>query len=262
MAGSGRASNDSRVLGGRLVLGVVALSVAVTGGAGGAPRTDFRLVFDGKHNAALLHEGTFTTSASFCPSGAGEDISVDGATDTAQRRFRCSDRNDFTAQISPLPAEHGGTGVWQIVGGSGPLADLRGKGTFTSTRLSGRSDDPSTITFRSTWQGVVDFDVEPPRLAVTKASAKKLRRPKGAYTVRLALSLEDAAGGPVSYQLELNEPRTRRGLVFRIGTAASPSVNLTLRVKPPRGARTLQIKLTAGDAVGNGATVSRSLRLR
>jgi len=242
-------------------MGTAVVFVAVTAGASGAAPTNFRLVFDGKHNAALLHEGTFTTSASFCSSGAAEDISVDGATDTAQRRFRCTNGGDFTAQLSPLPAEHGGTGVWQIVAGGGPLANLRGKGTFSSTRLEGQSDDPTTITFRSTWTGVVDFDVEPPRLAVAKASASKLRRPKGAYTVRLALSLEDAAEGPVSYQLEINEPRTRRGLVFRIGTAASPAVNLTLRVKPPRGTRTLQVKLSASDAVGNNATVTRSLRL-
>jgi hypothetical protein len=38
-------------------------------------------------------------------------------------------------------------------------------------------------------------------------------------------------------------------------------VNLTLRVKPPRGTRTLQVKLSASDAVGNNATVTRSLRL-
>jgi hypothetical protein len=243
-------------------MGATIVFVAVTAGASGAAPTDFRLVLDGKHNAALLHEGTFTTTASFCASGAAEDISVDGSTDTAQRRFRCGDGDDFVAQISPLPAEHGGTGVWQIVAGSGRLASLRGKGTFSSTRLGGRSDDPATITFRSTWTGVADFDVDPPRLAVAKASATKLHRPKGAYAVRLALSLEDAAGGPVSYQLEINEPRTRRGLAFRIGTAPSPTVNLTLRVKPPRGARTLQVKLSASDAVGNNATVTESLRLR
>jgi hypothetical protein len=39
-------------------------------------------------------------------------------------------------------------------------------------------------------------------------------------------------------------------------------VNLTLRVKPPRGARTLQVKLSVSDAVGNDATVTKSLRLR
>jgi hypothetical protein len=28
------------------------------------------------------------------------------------------------------------------------------------------------------------------------------------YTLRLTISLEDAAGGAVAYQLEVNEPRT------------------------------------------------------
>ena len=245
----------------RLALGATALFVAVTGGGSSATRTDFRLVFDGKHNAALLHQGTFTTSAPFCPSGTAEDISVDGGTDIARRRFRCVDGADFTALVSPLPAEHGGIGVWQIVDGTGRLADLRGKGTFTSTRVDGRSDDPATITFRSTWEGVADFDVEPPSLAIAKASAKKLRRPKGTYTARITFSLADAVGGPVSYQLELNDLRTHRGLVFRIGTATAPDVSLTARVKPSPRSRTLQVKLSASDVVGNTATVTGALRL-
>jgi hypothetical protein len=81
------------------------------------------------------------------------------------------------------------------------------------------------------------------------------------YAVKVTLSLEDAAGGAVSYQLEINEPRTRRGLAFRVGAATTGSVNLTLRAKPPRGARTLQLKLSASDVVGNDATVTKSLRL-
>jgi hypothetical protein len=92
--------------------------------AGAAARTaplSFRLVFDGRHNAALLHEGTFTSSASFCPSGSAADVSVEATTDTALRRFTClGGGGDFSARIAPLPAEHGGTGTWQIVDGTGP----------------------------------------------------------------------------------------------------------------------------------------------
>jgi hypothetical protein len=83
-------------------MGATIVFVAVTAGASGAAPTDFRLVLDGKHNAALLHEGTFTTSASFCTSGAAEDISVDGSTDTAQRRFRCGDAGGHLHRRRPF----------------------------------------------------------------------------------------------------------------------------------------------------------------
>jgi len=53
--------------------------------------------------------------------------------------------------VGRLSAEHGGTGTWQIVSGTGSLADLRGKGNFTSVRTGGDPNDPETITFRSTW---------------------------------------------------------------------------------------------------------------
>ena len=245
-----------------VLAGLAAVAVTTAAGAAGHARTSFQLVFDGAHNAALLHEGRFTTSASFCPSGSAEDVSLDAPSETAVRRFRCSgSAGEFDARVTPLPAEHGGQGVWQIVGGIGPLANLRGKGTFTSTRTAGRSDDPATIMFRSSWDGVVDFDPDAPQVAVTKGSAKKLRKPKGTYTVRLTLSLEDAAGGAVSYQVEVSDPRTRRGLAFRLGQATAPTVSLTLRLKVPARARTLQVKVSATDLVGNEATALASIRV-
>ncbi len=66
--------------------------------------------------------------AATCPSGSAADVSVEATTDTALRRFTCAGGGDFSARIAPLPAEHGGTGTWQIVDGTGPLAGLRGKG--------------------------------------------------------------------------------------------------------------------------------------
>src|SRR6476659_7771765 len=115
----------------RTALGVAIAAVALlsTGGAVAAPAS-FQLVFDGKHQANLLHEGTFTTSSSSCPTGTTEDVSIDEPTLTAMRQFTCDAGSSFMAKVGPLPAEHGGAGAWQIVAGSGALADLRGKGTF------------------------------------------------------------------------------------------------------------------------------------
>ena len=140
-------------------------------GASAAPAS-FQLVFDGHHVAAqcppacnaegLVHVGTFTTNDARCLSGHGEDVaqSYEGREVVATRLFACDGSSaTFTATVYPFIAEHGiGTGEWQIVSGTGPLADLRGKGSFSSVITSGDLDNSATMTFRSTWTGVVDLD--------------------------------------------------------------------------------------------------------
>src|SRR5689334_6940845 len=162
---------------------VVAAALLSAGGADGTAPATFHLVFDGRHNAAFLHEGTFVSGASWCAAGSAADESMTPSTDTAVRRFTCAGGGDFTATVQPLPAEHGGSGTWQIVAGTGPLAELRGKGTFTSVRLTGSSNDPATITFRSTWDGVADFDATPPALGIA-GSAHVLNRTQRVYRLR------------------------------------------------------------------------------
>jgi len=242
-------------------LAIAALVLLGTSSAGAA-QASFQLVFDGKHNAALLHEGTFTTTATWCSSGSAADVAVDDATLTATRRFTCAEGGDFTAKVGSLRAEHGGSGRWQIVAGTGPLASLRGQGTFVSMRLAGSLDDPGTITFRSTWDGVADFDDVPPVIAIAKPTVRKLRRPIGAYSVRVALALTDAGGGRVSYTLQVIEPRTGKPMAFRSGQTSTGPVTLSLRLKPPRVARVLRITVDAADAVGNGSTLAKTFRLR
>jgi hypothetical protein len=251
-----------RSLAGILLIASAALaSIAAASGARTAA-SSFQLVFDGRHNADLLHEGTFTTSASFCPSGRAVDVTVDSGTDSATRRFTCGS-GDFTARVTPLPAEHGGGGSWQIVAGTGPLADLRGRGTWTSVRLGGSSADPATITFRSTWHGIADFDVSPPTVAVAKAAARKLRRPKGSYSLRLVLALVDPEGNPVAYRLRVIDPhRPVDPLVSKAGETSAAAVTFVVRVHPTARTRALQVRLDASDPVGNASAAARTLRLR
>jgi hypothetical protein len=245
-----------------LVAALIAAGATATGGSRAAPAS-FKLVFDGRHNAALLHEGTFTSSVVACPSGSAADVSFDTETESALRRFTCAgSEGDFTARVAPLPAEHGGLGSWQIVAGNGPLANLRGKGTWTSTRLAGSRDDPATIVFRSTWDGVADFDATAPTVAVSSVSTRKLRRPKGTYRLRVVLSLSDAEGGVVSYRLEVVDPRKPRNLLgWTKGETTATSV-ATVRVHPAKTTRVLQLKIAANDAVGNDATFTKTVRLR
>jgi hypothetical protein len=243
----------------------LAIAAAILIAAGGAEATgppSFHLVFDGRHNASLLHEGAFATSSSLCATGVAGDLSVDATTDTAVRRFTCATGGEFTAKVTPLPAEHGGIGSWQIVDGTGPLANLRGKGTFTSTRLSGRPDDPATITFRSTWEGVADFDVAPPHVAVMSSTVRKLKRPKGAYDIRLALSITDAGSDLVSYVLQIVAKKPRSALVYRVGQTTTGTVTQTLRLKPAKTVRTVQLEVDATDAVGNEAALTKTIRLK
>jgi hypothetical protein len=246
---------------GRL-LAIGALVLVGARGAGAAEPSSLHLVFDGRHNAALLHEGTFTTSSSWCPSGTAGDTAIDDATLTATRLFRCAAGGDFTAKVTPLSAEHGGIGSWQIVAGSGALADLRGMGTFASTRVSG-GPDPATVTFRSTWDGPADFDATPPVVALTRSSVRKLTRPKNTYNVRLALSLIDAGGGPVSFVLQLvdsGHPATT--FAYKLGKTASGSLTRTIRIKVPKKTRRIRLGLEASDQLGNTSSLVKVISLR
>lgn len=244
------------------------LAAVVTVGMAGAADLSreapapFQLVFDGKHTPTLLHEGPFTTSASFCLSGYATDISVQSDIETAVRTFRCiGSADEFTAQVKPLPAEHGGSGSWQIVKGSGALAELRGKGTWTSIRVTGAAGDPATITFRSTWQGVTDFDASPPTIAISKSTVRRLRRPKGAYLLRLVLSFGDVPGNLLSYDLTIIDPRNslQYGKSGQTGTGAA---SVSLRVGPTRRTKILKVRIEATDAVGNTSQLASTLRLR
>jgi hypothetical protein len=245
------------------VIAIAAVAILSTGGSGVAAPASFQLVFDGHHDAQLLHQGTFTTSYSSCSSGSAADVSIDEPTLTATRQFTCNGGGGFTAKVGPLPAEHGGSGTWQIVAGSGALADLRGKGTLTSVRTSGDPNDPETITFESTWTGVTDLDATPPDIGVTRWHAKKLKRPRGAYTVNLALSLTDKGGGPVSYQLEIVDPKKpSHSYVFKLGKTTSGSLARSYRIKVGKQTRRVQLKIDASDAVGNESALAKTFRLR
>ena len=240
---------------------IAAAALCVAGGAGAAPPA-FHLVFDGSHDAALLHQGTFTTSSARCPSGTAADVSIEDATLTATRRFACSGGGEFTALVRPLDAEHGGSGSWQIVSGSGALADLRGKGTFSSTPLTGDPGNPASVTFRSTWDGVADLDAAGPTVAVTSSSVTKTRM-KATYSVRLVLSLADASGGPVTYTLEVAAPsKPASPLVFKQATTSLATVTSSFRVKLPATTRRLRVKIGATDPLGNTSSAAATIRVR
>jgi hypothetical protein len=245
---------------------VVWMSVLV-GGAQSAP-TPFQLVFDGHHVVAdfpsptgLAHAGPFTTNSSLCPSGNARDVAQ--TDQVATRLFTCTGSNaTFTATISPHLAEHGGTGSWRITGGTGALTDFRGKGTFTGVLTNGSPSDLQSITFRSTWQGVVDLDASPPTLSLSKQTARRVTRPAGSYLLHLVISLGDDGGNPVSYALSLVDPTSLSALFRKSGRTSSGTLSLACTVRPSSRARSLRLEIEASDPVGNESSLRRAVRLR
>ena len=247
-----------------LIVGVVAAPFAAAAGTSSA--TSFSLTFDGAHPvdstlpAGLRHDGRFTASAPFCSAGRAYDVHQTEGTGqlTVERLHTCDDGSgSFTAFMPNVRHEHGGTGTWRIIEGTGRYAALRGFGTYTGTLLSGDPDVFETISYRTKWQGVVAFDADPP--AIERFTVSSSSRSVGTYALRVALLTRDAST-PVSYRVDVRAGGTI--LASNQGSTASGQATLTLRIRPSRGTRSVRIALTARDAVRNTSTATRSIRLR
>jgi hypothetical protein len=244
------------------------LSGATTGA--GVAVGSFGFVFDGRHvpatipsESGVMHVGTFTASAPFCASGTVADLEFYGP-GAVRRSYICGDGTGTMFVRSSTPRfEHvsGGSGSWEILGGTGQYASLRGRGTWTSVHLGGDQDDYGTITFRSTSGGVADLDAVAPQIVVSRSSATRLPRPVGVYLVRLAFSARDNVAANVSsYQVTIKAGAT--DLAFRRGATVAGTASLTLRVRPPKGSRRIQIVIAASDPLGNERKQVRLLTLR
>jgi hypothetical protein len=234
-----------------------------------AASSPFELVFDGRHEPdpasprGFWHVGPFRASGALCSSGDGLTLRVTGDSPTnaeATRLLTCEDGSgSATALVVPSDAEHGGSGLWRIVSGTGQYAKLRGRGTFTSVRVGGDPSNHGSIVFRSTWTGVADLDDEAPVISISRASAAKLRRPKGVYRLGIAFSANDTSGNGVRYRITIRGGGST--FATRAGETASGTTSVSLRVRPWSGVRRIGLQITASDPVGNERTMARSLRL-
>ena len=112
-------------------------------------------------------------------------------------------------------------------------------------------------------QGVADLDVTPPQVGVVRSSVRKLKRPKGAYNIRLALSMTDMGGDLVSYVLQIVDPRKPlSALVYKVGQTTTGTVARTFRLKPAKTVKTVQLEIDATDSVGNEAALKKTIRIR
>jgi hypothetical protein len=253
--------------------GVVAVSAASALAAARSAATPFELVFHARHEpcpecrpfATVRHVGSFTSGAPFCESGTAEDVGWfrrrTDSDDSVIRHYACADGSgSLLLSIASLQAEHarGAGSEWTIDQGSGRFEGLRGKGTSGEELLGGNPQDPATITATGF---VGTADAIAPSLAFTSASAAKLRRPAGVYSIRVAFSLQDdVEGPPVAYKLGVTEGR--HVLASTTGTTASGSVSTTLRVRPSsKRVRSVVLRLYGSDWIGNELSIARSLRL-
>ena len=254
------------------------LAAHFVGVAGGAPPTQsggrgaapFEIMIDAvrspagppeKFFAGFRHEGTFTASLPFCPTGSAVDLEWLGPLGAVRgkREFTCGDGSGTitgSQQVLETDLSTYLKGVWRIVAGTGPYATLRGKGTF-STALTG--DDVLRRRIHETWSGLTGFDATPPRIAVSRARVDKLKRPRGAYSGRIVFSAQDGSEeGGVSYLMTV---RGGTHLLASRSGIASPTASITFRVRPRPTIRRLRVVIVASDALGNESTISRLLKL-
>ena len=257
-----------------VLTGMAAVGVVSALAASSAAQS-LELTIDGRHEAVPVsadypfggrHTGTFTSRPPFCASGSLVDLQIvlsGGAPVSNRRLFTCGDGSGtLTLSIFNPSAEHDPPSKlsWTILEGSGSYAGFRGTGTYRGEFLSGTPGDFLSIVFRSTLDGFADRDSVAPAITISSVKAIKLRRPAGAYSIRLALSLrDDVDGNAVSYTVTATGGRTE---LARAAGKTAGSVPLSFRVRPATTKlRSLLLQVTAADPVGNEARMARTVKL-
>ena len=249
-----------RSLVGIAAAGAVALGTA---GASAAP-TSLTLTFDGVHfidssvAGGMNHRGRFTAAPPLCPAGTAidvQDIEVEPL--TVLRRHTCDDGSGtFTSFLPTVRNEHGGLGSWKIVVGTGRYETLRGVGTYTGRLVSGDPNVFETIVYRTSWQGLVDFDAVAPTLTAT-ARSKKLRRPARTYTIQTAI---DGHEPNIAYSVDIRAGKSY--LALKTGASNSGRAIVPLRIRAARLVRSVNVIVTIADAVGNESTRTLAVKLK
>jgi hypothetical protein len=239
------------------LFGAGAATVLATPAASEAA-SSFELTLDVRNTwkdyAPVSSQGTFTSRAPFCATGTFVNVRANV--------FTC---DDGTGSLTVLWRDT----TFQILDGSGSYAGLRGRGSVRTEFLGGEGDESSGYSrYRATFEGMVDRDAVAPSIDISKVTVTKLRRPAGAYSIKVALALHDnVEGNPVSYMLRVTATgasRLRGGteLARTFGIAETGAVSHVLRVLPlSTKAKSIRLVLTASDPVGNESSLKRIVRL-
>jgi hypothetical protein len=248
-----------------IVLGAFALAPLSASATPNKPLLTFEgaHVVDPSQPFGLRHDGRFTASAPFCSAGRAHDVQQadDAGTLMVWRLHTCDDGSgSFTVFLPTVRNEHAGTGTWKVVEGTGRYTALRGVGTYTGTVLSGDPANFATVTYQTDWQGLVDFDADPPAIESFNATARKLRLPRRTYLLRVAVTAQDPST-PIQFLVTVSAGRNRLSTALRTASTATGRAVVNLRINPPTRTRNVQIALTTTDALGNTSTSSRSVKL-
>jgi hypothetical protein len=201
-----------------------------------------------------FHEGTFNASAPLCPSG---DWAGNGG---GRRTFTCADGTGTFMVSFDGNLEHtqGSTGPWQILGGSGPNATLRGLGTAHVD--SSVTDGTGAVNFSETWTGIVDFDATAPSGSITVTKLTRPGRPTGRWKARVTLAARDNIdGNPVAYQFSAS---AGKAIVQREGSIGGGAVTLSFSFSRAPKTHVLQISVQLADPLQNSTTITKSVKLR
>ena len=261
---------------------IAAIALSSSGATAlGAPTaaSPFELTLEGQLDNAFEMHGTFAAQAPFCNSGTFVALTahVDAYFLGEKYRLTCADGSGSLVIGSPaewltddpfLPPP--GTTTWKILEGTGSYVGLRGKGLVHSevtwspcSPIAPGDPLPDVLmTWRSTLEGVAAEDAIAPAIGFSSVEVTKLPRPAGAYSLALAIDLRDEVeGNPVSYTLRVTPTTSARELASDAGTTLAGSVSLTMRTPRLFGLRTILVRLTASDEVGNESSTSQVVQL-
>ena len=203
-----------------------------TGWAGWGPAWDL----------SSSQQATFAAGAPFCRSGTFVELETSVGATGPKYRLTCDDGSG-SLLVSASAGLHDplgpalAVGSWRILEGTGSYVGLRGKGSLRSEILNENLDPdcvasdivedplcPSIVTWRSTLQGIAGEDAVAPTIGFSSVEVTKLRRPAGAYSLKLAIALRDELeGNPVSYTLRVTPATSARELASSVGTTQAGS---------------------------------------
>jgi hypothetical protein len=180
------------------------------------------------------------------------------------RLHTCDDgTGSFTAFFKEAAKEHPlapeGRGPWAITAGTGRYATLRGRGNYTARVITGDPNVPLTVTYRTVWDGVVDFDASGPNTALLTAKATKVSLRPRTYALKLVLDVRDTPATEVSYQVTMKGGGAP--LAYRQGATSTGLVSMSLRIRPSKATRSVRIDLTVSDHLGNTASKAHAVTI-
>jgi hypothetical protein len=267
--------------------GVVAVSAA-TAPAAHFPASPFELTLeyelwspDQTSYPPSSLEGAFTAQAPFCRSGTAVELGRRVGAREAKHRLTCDDGSGSLVIWTLVGLDDNDVygdaiqGPFRILDGTGSYVGLRGKGLQRSEILSEVLDPGCVLSdevggefcpwrqvWRSTLEGVADEDAIAPTIGFSSTEAAKLPRPAGSYALEIAIALrDDVEENPVSYTLQVTPTSSLRELASNFGTANAGTVSMTMRTPQLFGRRSILLRLTASDEVGNESSVSQVLKL-